>query len=65
MNKIIKSLLGITKGISETVVFIFLILQVLNKIDWSLTWLLSPAWIQLILIAIGIIVDLSIKRADK
>lgn len=55
-NNILTSL--IAKGIDfcEKLFFVFLILKLAGKIDWSWWWVFSPFWIPVVLASIGIVV---------
>jgi len=46
-------------GIVGTLTTIFIVLRILNLIDWSWWWVLSPIWIS-ILLFVGFIVILAI-----
>lgn len=53
-------------GLSGIVTIIFIILRLLGVIDWSWTWVLSPLWIDFILMSL-IIAGLTIyfKHENK
>ena len=46
-------------GLAGAVFIVFLILKLLDKIDWSWWWVTSPLWVPL-LIAIGILLLIGI-----
>lgn len=45
-------------GLLDVLVVIFIVLKLLGVITWSWVWVLSPIWIQLVIVAIVFIVIL-------
>lgn len=45
-------------GLLDVLVVIFIVLKLLGAITWSWVWVLSPIWIQLVIVAIVFIVIL-------
>ena len=45
-------------GVLDVLVVIFIVLKLLGVITWSWVWVLSPIWIQLVIVAIVFIVIL-------
>lgn len=54
---------GIT--FTEALTLLFIALKLLNVIDWSWWWVLSPIWVTLIIAIIGIIAILAIKKLEN
>lgn len=44
-------------GLFELVFIVFLILKLLNKIDWSWWWVTSPLWILAIISSISVVIE--------
>lgn len=55
-KEIIKATLRVTATLSEIITIIFFILKLLRVIKFSWLWVLSPIWIQLILVALEIVI---------
>lgn len=45
-------------GLLDVLAVIFIVLKLLGMITWSWVWVLSPIWIQLVIVAIVFIVIL-------
>lgn len=48
-------------GLGGVVFVVFLVLKLLDKIDWSWWWVTSPLWIPFALIFVTLIVGLILK----
>lgn len=48
--------IGVSTGFCEALTILFIALKLLDKIDWSWWWVLSPIWIPIVLIIIVLIV---------
>jgi NhaP-type Na+/H+ or K+/H+ antiporter len=60
-----KAILPITKDVCETLIFVFLSLQVFEVIHWHKFWLFFPIVIQLLLIVIRAIFVFIYKRREN
>ena len=48
-------------GFSELLAIVFITLKLLGVITWPWKWVLAPLWIQIVLVAVFVILDV-IKR---
>lgn len=52
-------------GFSSLLQVAFIVLKLTNVIDWSWWWVLSPIWVTLAILLIGVLVIFIISREDE
>ena len=53
---------GCLGGLPTMLLVVFIVLKLTHVIDWSWWWVLSPVWISILLVGVGIVIILALHK---